>query len=348
MSLQTQVYTVHPDAPEARTIKRAADVIRAGQLVAFPTETVYGLGANALDPAAIDRIYEAKQRPASDPLIVHIHQLEQLKQIAADVPDVVERLAERFWPGPLTFVLKRAPGMPSNIAAGLDTVAVRMPAHPVAMALLMASGVPIAAPSANTFTRPSATTAQHVLEDLDGRVDVVLDGGPTTIGLESTVLDLTVEQPVILRPGGVLLADLRKILHDAVLRPGYVEDEASVSPGQSKKHYSPRAKMTVYTGPRVMVLEKMRNSAAELTAQGHKVGILIADDEGQGFPPEAIVITLGSGLVAISKTLFAAMRQLDELGADVILTRDFGRDGLGTALWDRLTRASEGNIVQIE
>ncbi len=347
MSAQTQVFTIHPEAPEPRIIQHAADAIRAAQLVAFPTETVYGLGANALDAAAIDRIYEAKQRPASDPLIVHIHHLGQLAQIATDVPPAMQQLAERFWPGPLTVVLKRGSTIPANIAAGMDTVAVRMPAHPVATALLMMAGVPIAAPSANTFTRPSATTARHVLEDLNGRVDIVLDGGPTTIGLESTVLDLTVEPAVILRPGGVILAEVRTVLPNAILRPGFVDDQASVSPGQSRKHYSPHAEMIVFTGPRAAVLHRMRDVSAEFASQRQTVGVLVADEDDQGFPPETLVIALGEGLVAISQSLFAGMRQLDELGADVILVRDFGRDGLGTALWDRLSRASEGNIIEV-
>ncbi|HRF94844.1 MAG TPA: L-threonylcarbamoyladenylate synthase, partial [Aggregatilineales bacterium] len=204
-SAKTRILRVDPQHPEEANIQIAAQTIRAGGLVAFPTETVYGLGANALDAQALDRIYLAKDRPSSDPIIAHIATLAQLHTLAIDVPEqLVALLADHFWPGALTLVLKRAPHVPANIATGLNTIAMRMPAHPVARALILASGVPIAAPSANTFTRPSATTAHHVLEDLLDRVDIVLDGGETNIGLESTVLDLTNPQtPIILRPGGV-------------------------------------------------------------------------------------------------------------------------------------------------
>ena len=190
--------------------------------MAFPTETVYGLGANALDAAAVERIFAAKQRPVTDPLIVHLASVDQLTQVAVDIPPSVYRFAERFWPGPLTLILRRGPKVPPNVSAGRDTVAVRVPAHPVAQALLVACGLPIAAPSANLFSRPSPTTAQHVLDDLDGRVDIVLDGGPTTIGVESTVVDLTQKPPVLLRPGGAPVESLLDILARSACAEGTV------------------------------------------------------------------------------------------------------------------------------
>lgn len=346
--VRTQILTVNPSHPEQDAIQKAADVILAGRLVAFPTETVYGLGANALDAEAINRIYIAKQRPATDPIIAHIHNVRWLDQLAVDIPDVAYTLAEHFWPGALTFVLQRAPRVPQNIATGLTTVAVRMPVHPVAHALLQVVQVPIGAPSANTFTRPSATTAAHVLEDLNGRVDVVLDGGATTIGLESTVLDLTKSQPVVLRPGGVTLEALQAVLPDVQLSPRYVTDaESTVSPGQMLKHYAPRAKVTVYTGAESDVIAAMQATARQYDSG--KVGVLVPDEDCGAFEALAVVVPLGprDDLGAMSKRLFAGFRDLDAFGVEVILTRDLGRAGLGAALWDRLLRAAEGRIIEV-
>lgn len=351
----TQVLKVNPYHPEADHITQAADALRAGRLVAFPTETVYGLGANALNADAIARIYSAKQRPAGDPVIAHIHQAEQLLMLATDVPELAYRLAKFFWPGPLTLVLQRAPGVPANIASGLNTVAVRMPHHPVAVALLRATGLPVAAPSANTFTRPSATTAAHVLEDLDGHVDIVLDGGPTTIGLESTVVDLTAPAPVVLRPGGVSLESLRAIIPEITLAPRFLRldddtETPSASPGQLVKHYSPRAEMLLFSGPVDAVIAQMQFTAQRLGSQGKRVGVLAPDEEFDYFAKMAEVKLLGprDDLAAISHSLFAAIRMLDGRDVDVILVRDFGREGLGAALWDRLLRAAEGRVIEVK
>lgn len=350
---KTRLLRVDPTNPDVNSIQIAANIIRQGGLVAFPTETVYGLGANALDSQALDRIYQAKERPASDPIIAHIAHIAQLYHLATNIPvHVVIPLAERFWPGALTLVLQRAPHVPPNIATGLNTIAVRMPAHPIARALIIASGVPIAAPSANTFTRPSATTAQHVLEDLQDRVDVVLDGGETNIGLESTVLDLTTpEKPIILRPGGVLLDELRMILPNIQLAPRYLkDDEATSSPGQLLKHYSPRAKIKLFVGPLYSVLLAMKETALAHQNRGEKVGLLIANEDCHHLADYGVVYALGKrdDLKTISHNLFAGMRYLDSQKVDVILTRDFGRSGLGAALWDRLLRAAEGRVIDVQ
>ncbi len=352
-SAKTQVLRVNAAYPEPNLIKQAAAVIRRGGLVAFPTETVYGLGANALDSEALNRIYLAKRRPASDPIIAHIHDARQMDELAIDVPTIAYRLAKFFWPGPLTLVLKRAPHVPANIATGLPSVAMRMPSHPVARELIIAAGVPIAAPSANTFTRPSATTAEHVLEDLDGRVDLVLDGGATSIGLESTVIDLTGDIPVVLRPGGVLIEHLRPIVPEIMLSPKYLatsgEDAPSVSPGQLIKHYSPNAPVMLYTGEVNAVIAQMQKTAESYKAQGKRVGVLAADEDYRYFSGIADVKLLGmrDDLQTISHSLFAAMRMLDGLHVDVILVRDFGRQGIGAALWDRLHRSAEGKIIEV-
>ena len=349
--MDTLVLTVDPAHPDAAALAEAARILRDGGLVAFPTETVYGLGANALDAAALARIYEAKRRPANDPIIAHIARREQLDQLAHDVPPAARQLAEAFWPGALTLVLKRAPGVPDNIAAGRDTVAVRMPAHPLAHALLLAAGVPVGAPSANTFTRPSATTATHVLEDLDGRIDLVLDGGPTPIGVESTVLDLTGDNPAVLRPGGVTLEALQTVRPETTHAPRYLgEDGATDAPGQLLKHYSPQARMLLFTGEPGAVRARMRRELEALLADGSTVGLLLAEEdlaliEGLSAPVAYEVLGSERDLTAVSRRLFEALRALDRHGADAVLVRDFGRDGLGAALWDRLLRAAEGNVI---
>ncbi|MDX1990913.1 MAG: L-threonylcarbamoyladenylate synthase [bacterium] len=356
---KTRVLRVDPARPDPRAIREAAEVLRAGRLVAFPTETVYGLGANALDAAAIDRIYQAKQRPASDPIIAHIYDPKQLDLLAVEIPPIARKLANVFWPGALTMVLRRAPAVPANIASGTQTVAVRMPSHPVSRALLIAANLPVAAPSANTFTRPSATTAAHVLEDLDGRIDLLLDGGETTIGLESTVIDLTGEKPVVLRPGGVLLEHLRAFVPEVTLAPRFVggsgkTDTSEVpvaSPGQMVKHYSPRAELMLFDGrDTASVIAHMQRTLQQLSKQGKRVGVLAPDEEHLYFAKDAEVKLLGSreDLQAISHSLFAAMRMLDGRSVDVILVRGFGQNGLGTALWDRLLRAAEGKVIHVD
>jgi L-threonylcarbamoyladenylate synthase len=349
--MRTEQLKIDAQHPEPQLIARAADVLTQGGLVAFPTETVYGLGANAMQASALARIYSAKQRPATDPIIAHIHDTAQLQSLAVDIPPIAYALAAHFWPGALTLILKRAPGVPQAIAKGMDTVAVRMPAHPVAAALLKAANTPIGAPSANTFTRPSATTAAHVLEDLDGRIDMVLDGGPTQIGLESTVLDLTSAVPTILRPGGVLADDLRKLIPQLNVSTRYLDEDAvSVAPGQMLKHYSPRARVMLFSGANASsVQEQMRLTAQTLMHSGQQVGALLTDEDIEGFATGTVAAALGSrhDLPAISRRLFAALRELDSSGVDVILVNDPGREGLGAALWDRLVRAAEGEVINV-
>jgi L-threonylcarbamoyladenylate synthase len=347
---ETRVFAVNSEYPDPTVIHQAADVIRAGGLVAFPTETVYGLGANATDANAVSRIFSAKGRPATDPIIVHVAALEQLDSVARNIPDLARTLAAQFFPGPLTLVLQRNETIPSNVSAGRDSVAVRMPSHPVARALLQAAGVPVAAPSANTFSRPSATTAQHALEDLNGRVDIILDGGATPIGVESTVLDLTGETPVVLRPGGISLEMLAPYISNIKWQPKYLHiDENAASPGQLTKHYSPDATVLLFDGEREAVFERMLQTARDEMAHGRKVGILAVEEECPIFEALPVrVVSLGSegNLAQISANLFAALRQLDRLGVDLILAHGFGCEGLGAAIWDRLVRAAEGKVIE--
>ncbi|MFN8373893.1 MAG: L-threonylcarbamoyladenylate synthase [Anaerolineae bacterium] len=351
----TQVFQLDPIDLDAHLVALAADILRHGGLVAFPTETVYGLGANALDEQAVNNIFSAKGRPTSDPIIVHIASQLQLTDVAEDIPDKALELAVKFWPGPLTLVLKKHRQIAANISANRDTVAVRMPNHPIALGLLNVAGIPIGAPSANRFARPSPTSAQHVLDDLDGHVDVIFDGGPTTIGLESTVLDLTGAKPLVLRPGGVPLEALRRFLPDVEFRPQYIAetDEGLAAPGMLVKHYSPNAEVRLFTGDEQRVLDAMRSTAASLLQEGKKIGILAPDNEALSFSEEfgdhehAFMVALGSDLEQIGAHLFAGMRELDNHHVDVILVHGFGLEGLGLAIWDRLVRAAEGRVISV-
>jgi len=354
MTSLTRLYRISAEKPDPAIIQIAADCLRSGRLVAFPTETVYGLGANALDAEAVNRIYTAKGRPSNNPLIVHVATLEQAERVAMEISDTAHQLAAVFWPGPLTMVFKRHVHIPPNISAGRDTIAVRMPAHPVALALIDAAGVPIAAPSANLFTRPSATTAQHVLADLDGRVDIILDGGPTRIGLESTVLDLTGDKPTILRPGGVTLEKLREIIPTVELQHHVIAmddaEAAPLSPGMLLKHYSPNAELLLFAGDFDAVTARMQQTARERIAEGKKVGIMVLDEEHQFFDSlGAQILPLGSknNLENVGHNLFAGLRTLDEMSVDVILVRGFDSAGLGITIQDRLLRAAEGRIIDV-
>lgn len=349
----TEVLTLDPRHPAADGIERGAAILRRGGLVAFPTETVYGLGADALNAAAVRRIFEAKGRPAEDPVIVHIHDFHALAALAVDVPFSVTALASRFWPGPLTMVLRRSRAVPSEVTAGLDTVAIRVPAHPVARALIAAAGIPVAAPSANLFSRPSPTRAAHVLEDLDDRIDLLIDGGPTTVGVESTVLDLSGPVPAILRPGAVTMEMIRSLLPNVTLRSTSVPEAgiAMKSPGLLSRHYSPRAEMTLYEGPTPSVLERIIEDATDSITKARRVGILVADEDDPGRYPAAVrVMRLGheTDHETLAANLYNALRTLDAEGVDVILARTFADEsGLATAIHDRLRRAAS-RIVRVD
>lgn len=345
---------VDPNNPATAAVQAAADLLVAGRLVAFPTETVYGLGANALDQVAVERIFQAKGRPASDPLIVHIFSLSQLEEIATAIPAVAWQLAQAFWPGPLTLVLPKQSVIPANVSAGLATVAVRMPNHPIPYLLLKLANRPVAAPSANRFARPSPTTAQHVLDDLDGKVDLILDGGPTPIGVESTVLDLTQPTPTILRPGGLPLEALQPLLPTVAYSPHYARlaetAPATPSPGMMLKHYAPSVTLLLYQGPADAVLAAMLARAETELAAGKQVGVMVEDEWQEHFAAlGATVAPLGAqaDLTQVARRLFAQMRSLERAGVDLMLTHTFAQDGLGLALQDRLLRATEGQVITV-
>jgi L-threonylcarbamoyladenylate synthase len=355
----TKVLKVNPDHPEYEPVLEAARMIQSGGLVAFPTETVYGLGAHGLSATAVRRIFEAKRRPSTDPLILHVAsplEIEMLTTVSAMrvLERQIDALSESFWPGALTLVLPRGSNVPLEVTGGGNTVAVRVPSHKVAQALIRAAGVPIAAPSANLFSRPSPTSAADVLEDLKDRVDIVLDGGLTEIGLESTVLDLTTAIPTLLRPGGVPLEELERVLGEVAL-PGEVSFDGSTiapSPGMQTRHYAPRAKMVCLMGAVGMPLRAaLRKQADVIVASGQRLGLLLCHSSMlslDGIDAERVNLGACSNQWFIASQLFMGLRALDRAKVDVILTHGFADVGLGRAINDRLYRASEGQVVQVE
>ncbi len=348
--IATEVLGVDPSSPEHERIERAAAVLRAGGLVAFPTETVYGLGANALDAEAVRGIFRAKGRPAEDPLIVHLAGAAELPEVARGIPGIVRRLATRFWPGPLTLVLPKGPAIPPEVTAGLDTVAVRVPAHPVALALIRAAGIPVAAPSANRFGRASPTCARHVLDDLEGRIHLVLDAGPTTVGVESTVLDLTGPRPTILRPGGVPREALEEVLGPVEVAELTHAEGGAPSPGLSASHYAVTPELLVVESPAFLtpaVAARIGELLRAEAGRGRRVGAILATEDAVELPDATEVRRVGSAedLEAVARGLFAAMRELEALGVEVIVARTFGRHGLGLAVHDRLRRAATRTLA---
>jgi L-threonylcarbamoyladenylate synthase len=319
----------------------AAAILQAGGLVAFPTETVYGLGANALDAHAVEGIFAAKGRPADDPVIVHLADPSELERVAVPNP-LALRLGDAFWPGPLTLVLPRLPSVPPRVSAGLDSVGVRVPSHPVAEALLRASGLPIAAPSANLFGGPSPTTAQHVLDDLDGRIDAVVDGGPTTVGVESTIVDLTTSPPRLLRPGGLAVEAIEAVLGVPLAASGPTRDGPQAAPGMLSVHYAPRTPLTLVTG--AAARERLLREVSASLAHGQRVGVLILEEDTGAFPEGVRTEVVGTWATPerSAARLYEALRSLDRSGTEVLFARDLAdpQVGLGRALADRLRRAA--------
>lgn len=329
---------VDPLAPDPDAIREAAEAIRRGELVAFPTETVYGLGSDALDPAAVARIFAAKGRPADNPLIVHIARADDLPALVLRVPPEAHLLAATFWPGPLTLVLPRRAHVPDITTGGLDTVAVRVPEHPVALALIEACGRPLAGPSANRSGRPSPTRAEDVIADLGERVAVVLDAGPCSVGLESTVLDLSSNQPVLLRPGGVSREAIEAVVGPVRLAAG--GKEGARSPGTRYRHYAPRARLLL-APPGEAEREARRLAASEKVAGG-RVGV-IARAALSGASGDLEARILPGPVEAYARGLFAALRDLDAAGCTVIVAESVPDEGIGLAVMDRLRRAASGS-----
>ncbi|MBA1340873.1 MAG: Threonylcarbamoyl-AMP synthase [ANME-2 cluster archaeon] len=351
MNSSTQVFKIGTSNLE-EVIRTAAAIIKNGGIVAFPTETVYGLGADALNPDAVSRIFKAKGRPLDNPLIVHIADQERLDVVASDVPDSARSLMDAFWPGPLTMIFKRKDIVPDVTTCGLDTVATRMPDNPIARELIKEAGTPIAAPSANISGRPSPTIAEHVISDLSGRIDAVIDGGAVRVGVESTVLDMTPDIPVLLRPGGISIDQIREYVGEVLV--GYTDrpagaGEAVRSPGMKYTHYSPETRLVLVMGNSSAVVDKISELAREYLDRNIRVGLLVTDetaktDEMAEYVSPDRVFLLGSryDASAIASNLFAGLRYLDMEDTDVIIADgSMGIAGIGAAVLNRLKKAAD-------
>lgn len=337
--------------PTDAAIAEAAALIRAGELVAFPTETVYGLGADGLNREAVAKIFQAKGRPGDNPLILHISALDQITPlIACELSPVAKKMADAFWPGPLTMIFPKSARVPENVSAGLSTVAIRFPAHPDAQRLIAAAETPIAAPSANRSGKPSPTTANHVFEDMDGRIPLILDGGECLVGVESTVVDMTGSVPHILRPGGITAEQIAQVagaseVDSAVMRP-LAEGEKPRSPGMAHRHYAPNGQLTVFTGDSDRVIQRIQSEYDCAKANGSRPLILSMEAHVASYGDRRIE-SLGANETAMAHRLFALLRDADHMEADVLFAEGVEAKGVGLAVMNRLGRAAAFHIVEV-
>ena len=343
--------TIIEKSSEPGSIEKAGEILKKGGLVAFPTETVYGLGANALDEKAAAKIYAAKGRPSDNPLIVHIARMEDLPAVASEIPEKAKMLAEHFWPGPLTMIFKKTEKVPYGTTGGLDTVAVRMPVHPVALQVIAAGGGFIAAPSANTSGKPSPTTAAHVAADMDGRIDMVLDGGAAGIGLESTIVDMSEETPVILRPGYINQAMLEQVIGEVRMDQALIQENSKVrpkAPGMKYKHYAPKADLKIVEGTQEAVVAEINRRICEQAAKGEKTGV-IATEETKDLYKGGFVKSIGrrSDEEAIARHLYSVLREFDESEVTQIYSEAFDTPNMGQAIMNRLVKAAGHQIIRL-
>jgi L-threonylcarbamoyladenylate synthase len=344
---RTDIIKINEKRPNHVIISKATKLICNGEIVAFPTETVYGLGANGLDPSAVSKIFEIKGRPSDNPLIIHIADMKTLRTLVSQIPPRANRIIKKFWPGPVTLVLKKSNIVPKITTGGLSTVAVRMPRNNVALALIRKSGLPIAAPSANISGRPSPTTATHVKDDLDGKIKLILDGGSTKIGIESTVIDMTQPTPIILRPGGISKESIENeigkvLLHNSLIGIDRKKLNNHKSPGMKYRHYSPKAHIMLVEGPENDAKSKIIQLTQKLEAEGKKVSIMTAS-KSLKVNSEKIQY-MGRSLETISKNLFANLRQADKNNIDVIIVQGIEYNKIGFAIMNRLKMAAITNI----
>lgn len=349
--MNTKVVMVDENNLDKNIIEEAGTVIRQGGLVAFPTETVYGLGANALDEEAVKKIFVAKGRPQDNPLIVHVADFD-LEPLVKNIPEVAVKLMESFWPGPLTIILEKSELIPDVTSAGLSSVGIRMPSNNISRELIRAAGVPIAAPSANISGRPSPTEASRCVEDLEGRVDFILGGGSCQVGLESTIVDCTSSPPCVLRPGGVTLDMLRKVDSAIYIDPAVMKKAEGnfkpKAPGMKYRHYAPKAPMKIVQGDLQKTIEIIKEIVQNSIDENKQVGILATEESIDKYP-QGMVISLGSraDVESIGKNLFEALRRFDDAGVDIILSEAFEEDGFGTAVMNRLKKSAGYDVIQI-
>ena len=336
---------------DKKKIETAGDILKQGGLVAFPTETVYGLGADALNPEASKKIYAAKGRPSDNPLIVHISNMKALEKITSEIPEKAKKMAEQFWPGPLTMIFPKSEQVPLETTGGLETVAVRMPNHPIALALIDAGGGYIAAPSANTSGKPSPTRAEHVALDMDGKIPMILDGGAVGIGIESTIVDFSTEIPMILRPGYITPEMIQKVIGEVKMDPGLSMDDPTAhpkAPGMKYKHYAPKADLILVNGAQEKVIQKINELVSMAQESGKKTGV-IGTDETCGRYQAGIVKSIGtrSEEDTIARHLYGILREFDDLDVDVIYSESFSTPRIGQAIMNRMLKAAGHQVIEV-
>ena len=350
--MDTKVVKIDKEQIDDEKLMEAAEILRAGGLVAFPTETVYGLGANALNEEAAKKIYAAKGRPSDNPLIAHISKPEELAPLVKEVPEAGKKLMEAYWPGPLTMIFPKSDIVPYGTTGGLDTVAIRMPDHPVALELIRRSGVPIAAPSANTSGRPSPTKAEHVMEDLHGKIPMILDGGAVMVGVESTIIDFTETVPVILRPGWITKESMEEFLGcEVLMNTSLKASDHGIprAPGMKYKHYAPKAEMVLVLGDdQEKVVDHINQLAKEQKEQGKKIGI-IASDETKDLYQADEVVSVGqrAHLETVTAHLYDVLREFDHKDVDMIYSEGFEGEPLSEAIMNRMVKAAGHEILRI-
>lgn len=351
--MKTKILKIDSNKFIASELQDAVEILRGGGLVAFPTETVYGLGADGLNQDASKKIYEAKGRPSDNPLILHIANFEALKDLTIECPEMGRKLAQAFWPGPLTLIFKKSEKVPYSTTGGLETVAIRMPSHPIAYELIRQSGIYVAAPSANISGRPSPTKAEHVIEDMDGKIEMIIDGGKVEIGLESTIVDVTGSVPTILRPGYITAEMIEKVTGSVAYdKAVFTRDKDSnivpKAPGMKYKHYAPKGNLTIYEGNSDAVIRAINKVAEEKLLAGYKVGI-VATDETINRYPNGNVKTIGTRKEegTIARGLFEILRDFDSEGAEYIYTESFENNQLGQAIMNRLLKAAGYHIEKV-
>ena len=349
--MKAEILKINPASIDLEEMNRAGEILKQGGLVAFPTETVYGLGGNALDAQSSEKIYRAKGRPSDNPLIVHIADMEHLFPIVEQVPQKAVRLAEKFWPGPLTMIFKKTDMVPFETTGGLESVAVRMPDHPTALALIRAAGGYVAAPSANRSGRPSPTTAEHVAEDLGENIDLILDGGMVGIGIESTIVDFTEQIPTVLRPGYISLEMLQECIGEVKMDKGLLASDSKVrpkAPGMKYRHYAPKAPLSIVEGPEECVIDKINSLACEVIGSGDRVGIIATDETFERYP-QGIVKSIGTRgeEETIAHNLYEVLREFDQLDVAAIYSEAFHTPKMGQAIMNRLLKAAGHTVITV-
>ena len=349
--METKVITIDYKSIDEEVLQQAGLVIKKGGLVAFPTETVYGLGGDALNKESSRKIYEAKGRPSDNPLIIHICNMEDLKPIVEEIPEDVYRLAEAFWPGPLTIIMRKSELVPKETTGGLNTVAVRMPSHPVAQKFIEYAGGYVAAPSANVSGRPSPTKAKYVIEDMTGRIDMILDGDGIDIGLESTIIDMTGEIPMVLRPGYITSDMLEKVLGEVQVDKTILDincKEPPKAPGMRYRHYAPKGQLTIVEGEIVQTIKKINELTEEAHSKGEKVGIIGTEETRNQYLGDSIKsVGKRRDEESIARTLYTILREFDDEDVTVIYSESFSECGMGQAIMNRLLKAAGHNIIRL-